>query len=144
MAERVTIDGLRELQAVLAALPEVADRDLAKRLGDFIESQPSKVQARASRSGKLARMASRSVRAARDREGGTISAGGGGRLPTGSGTYGDVFFGAEFGGGSRPATRQFQPYNPKGYWFFPQIEQDEEQLDGLLDQVADRLERMWS
>lgn len=144
MAEQVTIEGLRELQAVLAALPAVADRDLAKRLGDFIEAQPSKIQARASRSGKLARMAARSVHAARTRQGGQIIAGGGGILPTGSGTYGDVFFGAEFGGGTRPTTRQFKPYQPKGYWFFPQWEQDEEQLDDILDQVADRLGQVWS
>lgn len=144
MTDEVTIEGLREIQATLAALPGLADRDLARRLGDFIEAQPAKIQARASRAGKLARMASKSVRADRDREGGQIIAGGGTRLPTGHGTYSDVFFGAEFGGGSRPATRQFQPYEPKGYWFFPQLEQDEEQLESLLDEVADRIERVWA
>lgn len=143
MAEQVTIEGLRELQALLASLPDAADRDLAKRLGDFIEAQPAKIQARAAQAGKLARMASRSVRANRNREGGQVIAGGGTGLPTGHGSYGDVFFGAEFGGGSRPETRQFKPYQPKGYWFFPQLEQDEEQLDDLLGQVADRLDRMW-
>lgn len=144
MAEQVTIEGLRELQAILAALPGLADRDLAKRLGDFIEQQPQKIQARAAQSSKVAKMAARSIRAARDREGGTITAGGGSGLPTGHGSYGDVFFGAEFGGGSRPATRQFRPYEPKGYWFFPQLEQDEEQIDTILDQVADRLAEVWA
>ena len=116
MAEQVTIEGLRELQAALAVLPETADRDLADRLGAFIEEQPAKIQARAARTGKLARMASKSVRANRDREGGTITGGGGFGLPTGHGTYADVFFGAEFGGGSRPNTKQFKPYEPRGRW----------------------------
>jgi hypothetical protein len=35
---------------------------------------------------------------------------------------GDIFFGAEFGGGRRPSTRQFPPYaGRRGYWFWPTI-----------------------
>jgi hypothetical protein len=37
-------------------------------------------------------------------------------------TAGEIFFGAEFGGGRRPQTRQFPPWvGTTGYWFWPTV-----------------------
>ena len=39
---------------------------------------------------------------------------------------GDVFFGAEFGGGMRKSTKQFRPHRgTQGYWMWPQLREDE-------------------
>ncbi len=59
-------------------------------------------------------------------------------------TRGDVFFGAEFGGGARPTTRQFLRHRGQsGYFFWPTVrkrknEIAKEYLDGL-DRVVKEL-----
>jgi hypothetical protein len=44
-------------------------------------------------------------------------------------TRGDVFFGAEFGGGARPTTRQFMRHRYRsGYFFWPAVRKEKENI----------------
>ena len=61
-------------------------------------------------------------------------------------TRGDVFFGAEFGGGARPTTRQFLRHRGKsGYFFWPTVRKYKADIadaylgaiQKVLDQLAD-------
>lgn len=120
----VQVEGLPGLIRAVTALAPVTQRAADQSIGGWAVDEQNRVRAAARRSDRTSKMVSASVRAATGK-GGRISAGGPGRLPSGTGTYGDVFFGAEFGGGARPTTKQFRPYRSRGYWFFPTIEADE-------------------
>lgn len=55
-------------------------------------------------------------------------------------TAGQVFFGAEFGGGRKPTTKQFRPHQGrKGYWFWPQIREDEGRMLELWAKAVDQI-----
>lgn len=137
----VTVEGIQSLTLALLSLAPVAQTTANRSIGDWATAEEDRIKAAARRVDAQARMASRSVRAARG-QGGRITAGGPGRLHSG-GSFGDVFFGAEFGGGAHPSTRQFRPYRSRGYWFFPTVEKDEtttllEAAEDGLDAAADR------
>lgn len=134
MTGEIEIKGIPALNSTIAALPAVTERAAQRAIDDWTEQEASTVQSAASRVDRQARLAAHGVKAS----GGRLVAGGSGRLPNGNGTYGDVFFGAEFGGGARPTTRQFRPYKPRGYWFFPTVEADQETT--LLDAAAEGLD----
>lgn len=119
----IEVEGLNALTSALLSLAPVTQSAADKALGDWSADEVDRIRAAARRVDAQARLASRSVKAGRGK-GGRISAGGPMRL--GGGTAGDLFFGAEFGGGARPRTRQFRPYRAKGYWFFPTVEADED------------------
>lgn len=62
-------------------------------------------------------------------------------------TRGDVFFGAEFGGGARPTTRQFLRHRGRsGYFFWPTVRKKKNQIateylnaiDKVLNTLAER------
>lgn len=138
-------EGLDELERDVARLAdEVEDRAL-EVLASFTAAEVDTISAAAARSGRVARMAARSVQARKGGDGAELLAGGSGRLPTGTGTYGDVFWGAEFGGGRRPSTRQFPDYRAEGRWFFPTLEADtDDQLPGEVDdEIGDVVRRVW-
>lgn len=133
----VTVEGLAGAASALAALAPVTQRAADKSIGQWTTEEVGKVRSAGRSSSRQSRMVTPSVRATTGK-GARITAGGPGRLPTGTGTYGDVFFGAEFGGGSRPDTRQFRAYRSKGYWFFPTVEKDESTT--LMDAAEDGLD----
>ena len=54
----------------------------------------------------------------------TIVAGGTTRIPGRRARFGDILFGAEFGGGKTRATMQFRPHTGRGYWLFPTLRDD--------------------
>lgn len=138
----IEVDGLAELAAALSAIVADAD-DLGDDLAAFVDDEESRIRAAAASSGRQAKLAARSVTARRTSRGGSLEAGGSGRLPNGNGTYGDLFFGAEFGGGSRPRTRQFPPYTSRGRWFFPTLEGDDDRIDDIADDALDRAAKRW-
>jgi hypothetical protein len=62
-----------------------------------------------------------------------------------SATAGDVFFGAEFGGGRRPTTRQFPPWvGRRGYWFWPTIRRHLPDLRRRYIAALDDLAQKWA
>lgn len=133
----VEIDGLNALWTALISIPPATESAAQHGIDTWTSDEEARIKSAAAGVDAQARLAARSVRGAKGR----ISAGGGMRL--GNGTAGDIFFGAEFGGGARPTTRQFRPYRPSGYWFFPTIESDQdttlmEAAEDGLDAAADR------
>lgn len=139
MIENIDVQDEMILKA-LRRMPLEARRELVRALGTYAEVVVRRSRSRAS--SKLLKLAIRSLSEQNTAEGATITAGGGTRVPKGNGTYGDVFFGAEFGGGSRAATRQFQPYRSKGYAFWPAV-WDMKQLD-RISTILDKIAREWS
>jgi hypothetical protein len=141
MSDEIKITGVDEITAAMSDLVSHVQDDLDEQLGDHATAEQAKVRARGRSVGGVARLASKSVDARKTKHGGQIVAGGGHKLPDGTGTCGDIFPGSEWGGGSRPATKQFRAYRSQGYWFFNQAIADEQQLDEqLLDSITDRLE----
>lgn len=138
--QEIKITGVEEITAAMADLVAHIQDDLDVQLADHAQAEQAKVRARGRATGGVARLAAKSVTARPTKHGGLLVAGGSKKLPDGTGTYGDIFPGAEFGGGSRPETRQFRPYRPQGYWFFDQAIDDEQLLDEqLADSITDRL-----
>jgi Holliday junction resolvase RusA-like endonuclease len=55
-------------------------------------------------------------------------------------TRGDVFFGAEFGGGARPRTQQFLRHRGrKGYFFWPTVRKEK---DNIAKEYLDAIQRV--
>lgn len=137
----IEVEGVNSLIRALLTLTPATQQAADRGLSDWAVDEEGRVKAAARRVDAQARLAARSVRAQQGK-GGRITAGGRQRL--GNGTAGDLFFGAEFGGGARPSTRQFRPYRQRGYWFFPTIEADEDTT--MIDAASkglDAAERAW-
>lgn len=116
---------------VLRSLSKIS-KELQGEVRDASQAIAGDVAAGAKRSAakdRQAAMAFGSVRARRDRV--PVVVGGGVRHP------GPVFFGAEFGGGRRPRTRQFRPHKGReGYHLYPWIRGHGDQItDEWLDAI---------
>lgn len=127
------VDGLAETERLLDRFPSMIENALEDAAPEILADEVPRIQARAGRAGRQARLAARSVRPGPD---GIVAAAGGG-VPAA------IFYGAEFGGGGRPSTRQFPPHRgTRGYFLFPQLRDDEdrmvERFAEALDPVADR------
>jgi len=125
-----TVEGMN---AALRALPREANaklRDASVAITSVIAAEAS---SRARSQGGVAALVAPTIRAARDRYP-LIRMGSSKVLPTegdgwkrksrkgGRQTVGDVMWGAEFGGGARPVTRQFRPHlGQTGYFLWPTV-----------------------
>lgn len=139
--------GMPGLPALLRDLnafgPEVQAR-VRDASGKIAEVEAERVVTAASAAGRQAVLAAQSVKVRRDRVP-VIVAGGRRKLRSETRrkvqpTAGQVFFGAEFGGGGKPTTQQFEPHKgTEGYWFFPTLRDDEDQMltayAAVLDEV---------
>lgn len=131
-----TVTGLEEIDRLLSRLPDQVQKELTAALAEYAAGEQDRIRAAARRVSAQAALAARSVTAGRTRDGGRISAGGSVKI-TGRVSGGDLFFGAEFGGGARPQTRQFRPYEPRGYWFFPTLRDDEDRMVRMIAAAVD-------
>lgn len=122
--------GGKALTKAAADIPSAVGRAADASLKSFASSEVSRLRSAAAGASRVARLAARGVKSTGAVGGARISAGGSGQATTGA-TFGDLFFGSEFGGGGRPSTRQFEPYRAEGYWFFPTIQDDEDELDDV-------------
>lgn len=139
MNKPIKIDNLRETQGTLDRLPRQAARDLGNAVADWAAQVTRDSRMRATT--RQQRLAARSLTQSGAGDTQMITGGGSARLPNGNGTYGDVFFGAEFGGGGRPRTRQFLPYRSRGYWFWPSLYSDRH--NDRMERVLDDVEQNW-
>lgn len=56
-----------------------------------------------------------------------------------------IFFGAEFGGQSRPSTMQFPPHmGRRGYFLYPAKRQNQEHFDTIWDRGIEAAMRHWN
>ena len=121
----ITITGLNAAERVLSRLPGIVEEGAEDAAREVAASEVPRIVTRASSVGRQAQLAARSVQARPD---GIVGA-------AGAGVPAAIFYGAEFGGGGRAATRQFLPFQgTRGYWFWPQLRDDE---DRIADQIAD-------
>jgi hypothetical protein len=95
--------------------------------------------------GGVARLVAPSVKVGRDRVP-AVKMGGSTRLPPRNGkprkggrqTVGDVWAGAEFGGGARARTRQFRPHRGTvGYFLWPAVRQDSDRIQRTYSAALD-------
>ena len=55
----------------------------------------------------------------------------------------DIFYGAEFGGGGRPTTRQFPQFKKRGYFFFPTLSARGRQYNTMWADAIDKASKSW-
>lgn len=67
-----------------------------------------------------------------------------GRMVSRKVTMGDVFFGAEFGGGARKTTRQFPPHQGRrGYFFWPTVRRMRNEIaEEYLDAIEETMQKL--
>lgn len=135
----VTVEGFSR---ILRSLPKETSKQLRDEAQAIAGDIAQEAQERARAIGGLAKYLAPSIKAKRDRVP-VVTLGSRKKLPaTGEGwqrsrsgpgqTLADVKFGAEFGGGARPSTRQFLPHKGTiGYFLYPAVR----------DEAADALKR---
>lgn len=125
---------------LLREMPRDLQRDVRKTVTRNVAGPLArKIAAAGAGSDRQSAGAARSVKAVFDRVP-TIRAGGSRKATSDGATAGDIFFGAEFGGGSRKTTRQFRPHRGQtGYWYWPTVRSSsadvEEQWASAIDSV---------
>lgn len=138
----IEVEGLREVLTRLNKLGPDLNREVRVSSKEIAEEEAGRIRSAAGGSGDVVSAAvGATVRARSDRLP-SIVGGGARRLHQLSGKprLSDVFFGAEYGGGKRATTRQFRPHKGKvGYWFWPQIREDQELM---LQEWAEALDRV--
>lgn len=144
----VKVEGLDETLRAFKAYGKDANRELRQAAGVEADRMVAALMLAGEGASKQAALTAGSVKRRSDRVP-VIVAGGSKRVTrtTGSGkvTAGDVFFGAEFGGGRRPTTRQFPPWaGRRGYWFWPTVRAHLPALRRRYIAALDDLARKWA
>jgi hypothetical protein len=134
--DRIQVEGLRETLAAFKRFGPDAANELRTEAKNIASQVVARQKAAGTGSDRTSALAAGSVRARRDR---TPSIVAGGRSKAGQ-----VFFGAEFGGGRRKTTRQFRPYRgTQGYWFYPTLRAMTPKLLVDYGHALDRAARKW-
>ena len=135
----VTIDGDREVAAAIAQIPTRLESELADATARVTEAEA--IRLRQAADTKQARMVAPSIKVTSRKGFPGIIAGGSATIPGKAKTkFGQVFFGAEFGGQGRRTTFQFRPHNGvEGYWFYEQLREDTDRVINTLLGAVDRV-----
>ena len=145
-AKTYTVKGLNK---ALKSLPALAKAELRQASLDIAELVADDARQRARLEGGLGMLVAPSIVATRDsvprvKEGSAkkLPAHSDGRARTGARqTVGDVMWGAEFGGGRRPTTRQFRPWrgsgSDAGYILYPAVRRNAERTGELYSEALD-------
>lgn len=136
MAKTFTFYQVEGLNRALRSLPKAASSKL-RDASQVIAGKVATDASGAARSqGGVAGLVAGSIRSGRDRVP-LVRMGSAARLPGDRKgqrqTVGDVIWGAEFGGGARPTTRQFKPWRGNstgaGYFLWPTVRGDREFIE---------------
>jgi hypothetical protein len=157
MPTKTTFYSVPALNKTLRKLPKSASaklRDASQVIAGRIADDAA---GRARSLGGLAALVAPTIRSGRDRVP-VVRMGDSSRLPlSGNGwerdrsgsrqTVGDIIWGAEFGGGARSTTQQFQPWRGSGdgagYFLWPTVRDDREFIrDEYSDALLDALKEM--
>lgn len=136
--EAVHIAGLRPFLKVLSKIP----KDLQKEIREASESIATDIVsgAKAGATTPLQAMVAGGLSAKKDRIP-TIRTSG--MVRPGVRTR-DVFYGAEFGGGKRPTTRQFPPHmGTRGYFLYPYVRAHDDVFVGKWIDAIDKAFADW-
>ena len=144
----VQVEGLDQTLRAFNRYGREANQELRKAAGVEADRLVAALTLAGQGQSKQAALTAPSVKRRSDRVP-VIVAGGNRRLTRTSGkgraTAGDVFFGAEFGGGRRPSTRQFPPWvGRRGYWFWPTVRAGLPDLRRRYIAVLDDLATKWA
>ena len=122
------VEGAAELMAAFSRLP-AAVKERVREAGEMIAaSEVPRLQAAARADSEQLALIAPSI-TTRSADFPSIVAGGTGKVPGHDATYGDILFGAEFGGGKSRATRQFRKHKgTEGYALFPQLREDQDEM----------------
>ncbi len=143
MAKVTVYNDVAGLNASLRSLDKLASAHLRDASVVIAADIASKAQGAASSVGGVAKLVGPTIRATRDRIP-VVTMGGNARTPSGRGAIGDLIWGAEFGGGSRPATMQFKPWlGHTGYFLWPTVRGDstwiQQQYSNALGDALDEM-----
>ena len=143
----VEVHGLTETTRAFRKYGKEANKEIRAASKRAVETvTPTLIAAMTSDSAQ-SRLVAGTVRAVSDRVP-ALAAGGAKRVKNSTGASvpsGDVFFGAEFGGGGRPTTQQFRPHRgTEGYAFYPAFRKNFSRIIDAYYDGLDRLERSWN
>lgn len=128
----VEVEGLREAVKALKALDDKAPGELRDASKGIAEDVAGKAKARASSLGGVAAHVAPTISARAGATSAGVGLGGAGNPEA---------MGAEFGGGRRPTTQQFQPWRGNGesagYFVYPTIR---DESDHIVDQFTDAID----
>jgi len=140
---------VKGLNRALRSLPKLAAEHLREASLDISELVADDGRQLARMSGGLGMLVAPSIVATRDRVP-RVKEGSAKKLPAHSDgrarrgarqTVGDVMWGAEFGGGRRPTTRQFRPWrgsgSDAGYMLYPAVRRNAERTGELYSAALD-------
>lgn len=139
----VAVDGIKAARAVLRTLDKDAKKAATDAANAIAAREALRIAAAARTSSRQGRLVAGSVRARRGQVP-TIAAGG--SVPVRKGVQaGDIFFGAEFGGGRRATTRQFRRHlGTEGYFFYPTLRDDAPAMTQEWLTALDGIARAWA
>lgn len=141
----IQVEGLDALVAALIEMAPAIDEATETALRDWSGQAASRIKAAGRARGGQAKLAAGSVGTRPSRKGTMITAGGPGSLNNGSGgSYGDIFFGSEFGSHQGRTKRQFPAWRKKGYWFFPTLAGDASALQDAAEKGLDAAAKVWA
>jgi hypothetical protein len=140
----VSFNDIRPTLALLSTFPREFQRDARKTVRDEVAKPMAQTIAQAaSGQGSHAAVVSRSIRPVSDRIP-SIRAGGSRRATRNGATAGDLFFGAEFGGGVGRFTKQFRPHQGRrGYFFYPTLRNNSRRINTAWLSSLDGVLRKW-
>jgi len=154
---RSTYNNVAGLNKALRRLPKEATEQLRGASREIATFVASDARGLAVHVGGIARHVAPTIQSTRDRVP-VVRMGGSGRLPTSGHNYsrsrsgsrqtiGDVIWGAEYGGGARPTTRQFLPWRGSstgaGYFLWPTIRRDSDRIhDAYSEALLTALQRI--
>ena len=146
MAEQIAqIEDLPGILRRLSKLPKTAQQEIRAAAQAIADEEAGRIQAAAAGSSRQAAAIAQFIKSRRDRVP-AISAGGSRKSGLASGAKaGEIFFGAEFGGGARWTTQQFRPHQGTvGYFFYPTLRADQERMVQRWLSAVNAIEREWT
>lgn len=122
------VEGAAELMAAFSRLPAAVQERVAQAGELIADTEVPRLRAAAQADSPQAALVAPSI-SSKAGEYPMIVAGGSGKIPGTNARYGDVLFGAEFGGGKRRSTQQFRKHKgTEGYWLFPTLRDDQAEM----------------
>ena len=140
--EGVKVEGVNETLRAFNRLPKEANKALRERTKELASVLADKARSAGSGSDRQSAAVAQNVKAKKDRIP-KLSAGGAKRITSSRTPAHLIFFGAEFGAGSR--LRQFRPHlGREGYWLYPTIRANTEETAKVWQDVLDDVAKEWS
>jgi len=172
------VEGLRPFLARINRLPRTAQAEIREAAQRIADEEARRIAAAGRADDKQSQAAAAFIKSRRDRVPFIVAGGSARTGVSGGARAGELFFGAEFGGGSsrrferrvtetqyttktgkvrtrrtfaaaefvgaKATTNQFRPHKGRtGYWFWPQLREDQALMMRRWEGVVDAIAREW-